>query len=325
MIHAVNYARNVPGARLAAIVEPNEAMARAACTQLGLDTYYADYKQALDDKNVDAMVVVTPTKFHCGIVVDAAKAGKHILCEKPMARTVEDCRKMNQAAKDAGVVLQIGFMRRFDASFVQAKEVVDSGAIGDVVMVRSNTRGPSIPKPWMYDIEESLGPLAEVNSHDIDTCRWFTGSEFSTVYAIGGNYRSPDAKKDYPNFYDNVILAASFQNGMQGMIDGAQGVGYAYDSRVEVLGTKGCVFVGRIGDNAVVTCTADSKHAGYPLVHSWTKLFQEAYLAEDTAFVDCIITGAPPRATGIDGEMAVKVVIAGNQSILEKRIVNVSG
>lgn len=322
MIHAVNFATAVPGAYLAAIVDPVEHVAREASAQLGIGRYYLDYRQALEDKDVDAVVIVTPTKFHVDIAVDAAKAGKHILCEKPMAQTVRDCQKMNKAVAESGVVLQLGFMRRFDAGFVQAKEIVDSGAIGDVVMVRSNTRGPSIPKPWMYDISESLGPLAEVNSHDIDTLRWFTGGEFSTIYAVGGNYRSPDARLNYPDFYDNVIVAATFDNGMQGMIDGAQGVGYAYDSRVEILGTKGCVFVGRLSDSAVVTCTADTKHGNYPLVHSWTKLFREAYLSEDIAFVDSIVNKAPPRAMGKDGEMAVRVVEAGNKSILEKRIVH---
>jgi len=323
MIHAENFVKNVPHAKLVALVDPVEQTAKDACASLGIDTYYLDYKQVLEDKNVDAVVIVTPTKFHVDIAVDSAKAGKHILCEKPMAMTAEECQKMNAAAKEHKVILQIGFMRRFDAGFVQAKEIVDSGAIGDVVMVRSNTRGPSIPQPWMYDLKKSNGPLAEVNSHDIDTLRWFTGSEFKTVYAIGGNFRSPQATKDFPDFYDNVIVSASFANGMQGMIDGAQGVGYAYDSRVEVLGTKGCVFIGRINDNAVLTCTADTKHGNYPLVSSWTKLFKEAYLAEDIAFTDSILNGKPPRASGHDGEMAVRVVAAGNLSIAEKRIVEV--
>ena len=321
MIHAVNFVKNVPNAGLVAMVDPVEQVAKNACADLGIDTYYADYRQALEDKHVNAVVIVTPTKFHKDICVDAAAAGKHILCEKPMAMTVDECQVMNFAAKKANVILQIGFMRRFDAGFIQAKEIVKSGAIGDVVMVRSNTRGPSIPQPWMYDISKSNGPLAEVNSHDIDTLRWFTESEFDTIYAIGGNYRCPDARKQFPDFYDNVIVSASFCNGMQGMIDGAQGVGYAYDSRVEVLGTKGCVFIGRLNDKAVVTCTADSKYGSYPLVSSWTELFKEAYLAEDIAFIDSIATGNPPKASGLDGEAAVKVVAAGNLSIKEKRIV----
>jgi len=319
MIHAKNFTGNVPGAKLIAMVDPVEDVARSACKELGIETHYSSYEQALDNASIDAFVVVSPTKFHMQTVKDLACAGKHVLCEKPMAMTEEECETMIKASDENGTILQIGFMRRFEQSFVHAKETVDSGVIGDVVMVRSNTRGPSIPQPWMYDIKASNGPLAEVNSHDIDTLRWFTGSEFDTVFAAGGNYRSPDAVKDYPDFYDNVIMAATFKNGMQGMIDGAQGVGYAYDSRVEVLGTKGCVFIGRIADNSVVTCTADSKHGSYPLVGSWRQLFIDAYLNEDRDFIQCILTGRMPRVTGHDGKMAVKVVNAGNKSIREKQ------
>jgi myo-inositol 2-dehydrogenase/D-chiro-inositol 1-dehydrogenase/scyllo-inositol 2-dehydrogenase (NAD+) len=322
MIHAVNFVKNVPDAMLVAVVDPLEKVAKQACCTLGIDTYYTDYKLALEDKNVDAVVIVTPTKFHMDIAVNAAKAGKHILCEKPMAMTVEECRRMNAAAKEYNVILQIGFMRRFDAGFLRAKEIVDAGEIGDVVMVRSNTRGPSIPQPWMYDLQKSNGPLAEVNSHDIDTLRWFTGSEFSTIYAIGGNFRSPKAREAFPDFYDNVVVIANMANGMQGMMDGAQGVGYAYDSRVEVLGTKGCVFIGRVNDSAVFTCTANRRHGEYPLIDSWTKLFRDAYLAEDISFIDSIQNQSPPKVTGYDGEMAVKVVTAGNLSIIEKKIIH---
>jgi len=318
MIHAKNFAARVPGAKLIAMVDPIEETARAACEELGIKTYYSGYESALENKEIDAFIVVSPTKFHMQTVKDLANAGKHVLCEKPMAMTEEECDVMIKASNDNKTVLQIGFMRRYEPSFVHAKETVDSGVIGDVVMVRSNTRGPSIPQPWMYDIKVSNGPLAEVNSHDIDTLRWFTGSEFDSVFAAGGNYRCPDAKKDYPDFYDNVVMAATFKNGMQGMIDGAQGVGYAYDARVEILGTKGCVFIGRMADNSVVTCTADTKNGSYPLVGSWRQLFEEAYLNEDIDFIDCIQTGKTPRASGVDGKMAVKVVNAGNRSIQEK-------
>ncbi|MCL2056128.1 MAG: Gfo/Idh/MocA family oxidoreductase [Oscillospiraceae bacterium] len=325
MIHAVNFAKNVPGARIAAMVDPAEEAAAAACRELGISAHYRSYEQALEDKSIDAYVIVSPTKFHKEAAVAAALAGKHILCEKPMAMTAEECDEMIAAAKKGGAVLQIGFMRRYDQSFARAKEVVDSGAVGDVVMVRSNTRGPSVPQPWMYDIQKSNGPLAEVNSHDIDTLRWFTGSEFASVYAIGGNYRCPDAKADFPDFYDNVVMAASFENGMQGMIDGAQGVGYAYDARTEILGTKGCVFIGRLEGDCVLTCTTDSKTGSYPLVNSWRQLFKDAYLNEDISFIECINTGKAPKVTGHDGKMAVKVVDAGNRSIIEKRIVYLEG
>ena len=321
MIHAVNFRKSVPGAEFIAVVEPVKDAREAALKTLGIEKAYADYKEALADDDIDAVVVVVPTAFHRDIVVAAAEAGKHILCEKPMAMTDGECEDMIAAADAGGVKLQLGYMRRYDANYKKAKEAVDSGAIGDVVMVRSNTRGPSVPQPWMYDIKKSNGPLAEVCSHDIDTLRWFTESEFKTIYAVGGNYRCPDAKAEWPDFYDNVIVSATFENGRQGIIDGAQGVGYAYDARTEILGTKGCIFVGRLNDEAVVTCTADGNSGIYPLVRSWRQLFEPAYLAEDIAFVNCIREDTEPEVTGRDGLMAVKVVNAGNKSIVEKRIV----
>ena len=122
LIHAVNFAKGVKNARLTAIAEPNPETAKQACSELELDRHYPDYRQALEDDAVDAVVVVTPTAYHKDIAVAAADAGKHILCEKPMAMTVTECDEMIAAAEKNGVVLQIGFMRRFDRSFVYAKE-----------------------------------------------------------------------------------------------------------------------------------------------------------------------------------------------------------
>jgi len=318
LIHARNFSRVVPGARLTALVEPQAEALAAAGRELGVERLYPDYRRALEDREVHAVVVVTPTKFHRDIVVAAAQAGRHVLCEKPMAMTVEECQTMNRAAAEARIVMQIGFMRRFDAGFQAAREAIDRGDIGPVVQVKSLTHGPSVPQPWMYDLKASNGPLAEVNSHDIDTLRWYTGSDFQEVYAIGGNYRCPEAKAQFPDFYDNVSLLARFRNGMQGFIGGAVSVGYGYDSRVEVLGTRGILLVGRQEQHATVTCTAQGGIAR-PFVKSWRNLFLEAYAEEDREFVRAIAEGRPPRVSGTDGMMAVQVVEAGNRSIREGR------
>lgn len=320
MIHAVNFRSRVPNAKIVAVADPFREAAESACRELGIEQYYLSYKEALEDKNVDAVVVVAPTVYHREIVVAAAKAGKHVLCEKPMAMDENECDDMIRACEENKVKLQLAFMRRFDESFVDAKKVVESGEIGDVVMVRSNTRGPSVPQKWMYDIDKSNGPLAEVCSHDIDSVRWFTGSEFKSLYAIGGNYRSPEALPDYPDFYDNVVMVGSFANGMQCSIDGAQGVGYAYDARVEILGTKGIIFLGQVHEKTIMTCTKENGIIR-PAMNSWRYLFRDAYVAEDIDFVQSILEDRPPRVTGIDGKMAVKVVKAGNQSIRTKSIV----
>jgi myo-inositol 2-dehydrogenase / D-chiro-inositol 1-dehydrogenase len=318
LIHARNFARMAPGARLAALVDPQPEALASAGRELGVERLYADYRRALEDRDVHAVVVVTPTKFHRDIVVAAAKSGRHVLCEKPMAMTVEECQDMNRAAAEARIVLQIGFMRRFDAGFRAAREAIDRGDIGPVVQVKSLTHGPSVPQPWMYDLKASGGPLAEVNSHDIDTLRWYTGSDFQEVYAIGGNYRCPEAQNQYPDFYDNVSLLARFLNGTQGFIGGAVSVGYGYDSRAEVLGTHGILLVGRQEQHAVVTCTPQGGIVR-PFVKSWRNLFLEAYAEEDREFVRAVNEGKPPRVSGVDGMMAVQVVEAGNRSIREGR------
>lgn len=320
LIHAVNFRRAVPGADLVAVADPYLEACQNACKELDIDRYYLDYKLALQDPDVDAVVIVAPTSLHCEMVEAAAAAGKHVFCEKPMAMNEEECERMIQACKHHSVILQLGFMRRFDDSFELAYEAVQRGDIGDVVMVRSNTRGPSIPMKWTYDLKKSNGPLAEVNSHDIDSLRWFSGSEFSSVYAIAGNYRCPDAIEEYPDYYDNVSMIARFKNNAQGIIDGAVSVKYGYDARVEILGTHGCIYLGEMKDKRISIVT--NSGVVLPVQNSWRTLFTDAYLKEDKHFIECIREGKKPKAGGLDGKMNVKVVNAGNRSILSKSIVH---
>jgi predicted dehydrogenase len=324
MIHARNFARRVTRARLVALTDSHAPTLADAKAELEVETGYADYRQALADPRVDAVVVVTPTSLHREVVLAAARSGKHVLCEKPMGMNVRECDDMIDACATASVKLQLGFMRRYDESFRSAKERLDAGEIGEAVLVKSLTHGPSVPQEWMYDIAKSNGPLAEVNSHDIDAVRWFTGSEIVEVYALGGNYRCPQAREKYPDFYDNVAMVFRFADGRQGFIDGAASVGYGYDSRMEVVGTRGVLFVGRAEQDSVVTCSTD-RGIVRPFVKSWRTLFTEAYYAEDQDFVDCILDGREPRVRGIDGRMAVAVVNAGNRSIAERKPVKVEG
>jgi len=317
MIHAKAISQ-IPGAGVVALADSDKALCQEGCRQLGVARFYEDYRKAMEDASIDAVIVATPTRLHHDIVVTAAQAGKHILCEKPMAMNGAQCTEMIQTAEKSRVKLQIGFMRRFDAGFRRAKEVVLRGDIGEVVLVKSLTHGPSTPKPWQYDVGVSNGPLAEVNSHDIDTLRWFTESEFSRVYAIAGNYRCPEARAEFPDFYDNVSLVASFANGTQGFIDGAVSVKYGYDARLEVLGTEGVLFVGELGDGSMAVCRGRGEIVR-PAVASWRDLFAEAYVAEDAAFVAAVREDTEPAVDGYDGMMAVKVVEAGNQSIREGR------
>jgi len=318
MIHAKNFATSVKYAKVEALSDSYEEYLLKNAKELDVNKIYTDYNDLINDENIDAIVIATPTILHRDIAVKAANKGKHILCEKPMAMNPEECDDMITAARRNKVNLQIGFMRRFDRSFIEAKQRILNGEIGDLVSVKSLTHGPSSPQPWQYDIAKSNGPLAEVNSHDIDTLRWYTESEFKELYAIAGNYRCPQVKTEFPDFYDNVLLTATFTNGVQGLIDGAVFVQYGYDSRVEILGTKGVIFVGGLEGNSVVTCSVQNG-MNRSIINSWRNLFKDAYLNEDIEFIHSILESREPLATGMDGKRAVEVVNAGNQSILLKK------
>ncbi len=314
LIHARNFAAGIQGTRLAALCDPDAQALERACGELDVAKRFTDYRAVLDESEIDAVFVVTPTIYHHDIVVAAAQAGKHVFCEKPMAMNVAECREMIDSVQAAGVKLQIGFMRRFDDGFRYAKERIDNGEIGDVVLVRSVTHGPSVPQEWMLDVRKSNGPLAEVNSHDIDTLRWYTGSEFSQVFAYAGNYRNLDQREAYPDFYDNIIMVGRFENGMQGCLEGAASVGYGYDARVEILGTDGILFVGSLQGSTVVQANRNGM-LNSPAVKSWRNLFAQAYRNEALSFARAVLEGRDPEVTGHDGMKAVQVVNAGNESV----------
>lgn len=320
MIHARNFVNKVPGARMEAVADVQESAARAAAEELGITKWHTDYRAFLEDPKVDAVVVVSPTDLHCQIVKDCAAAGKHILCEKPMAMNVQECQDMIDACEANMVKLQIGFMRRHDESFAEAKRLLDEGVIGDLVLIKSHTRGPSKPRPWMYDLKKSNGILAEVNSHDIDAVRWFAGSDVQKLYAIGGNYRNPEVRDEYPDYYDNVVVTGTLKSGAQFQIDGSAYAQYGYDSHVELVGTKGLLHVGRREANSVEVTTEVGRTTS-AFVRSWMTLFLDAYLREDISFVEAILEDKEPSVTGYDGLMAVAIVEAGNRSILNGEVI----
>jgi len=322
MIHAMNFCKKVPGAKVVAVSDVVEDAARAAAAECQADGWYTDYREMILNKDVDAAVVVSPTNLHRQIVIDCANAKKHVLCEKPMAMNASECQDMIDACEKNHVKLQIGFMRRYDKSFARAKRLLDEGAIGDLVQIHSHTRGPSKPRPWMYDLKKSNGILAEVNSHDIDSIRWFAGSEIDSLYAIGGNYRNPEARSEYPDYYDSCMVSGTLKNGVQFSLNGAAYVQYGYDSHVELVGTRGVIHVGR-SEGDFVRCTTVEHGTSSAFVNSWMTLFEDAYLAEDTAFAEAIRSGAQPPVTGWDGMMAVRIVEAGNRSILTGEVVKV--
>ena len=324
LIHACNIAHRIPNTQLVSVCDVDPKTLEEVGREFGISAQYTDYRQAVSDDGIDAVVIVTPTFLHRDIACAAAENGKHIFLEKPMAVTVAECQQINDAVERAGVRLQIGFMRRFDEGFLGAKEILASGEMGRVMKIKSTGRGPGLPSPWMFDLAKSNGIIAEVNSHDMDSLRWFTGSEAARVYAEAANFKCDAARKTHPDFYDNVLANFRFADNTLGEVDGTCPCHYGYDARVEILCEKGLLMVGSVSQQGVTRVSIDGQVASRA-VKSWRNLFKDAYLAEMEHFVECIQQNRQPRVTGQDGLKAVEMVVAVNESLRCGRPVELAG
>ena len=318
-VHAVNLAEHTPRARLVGVVDERPDVAAALAERAGSVPTFATFEDALAGVEFDAVIIATPTFTHRDLVVAAARAGKHVLCEKPMALSAEECDEMIAACRAAGVVLQIGFMRRFQPEFAEAWRRIQAGDIGAPMVVKSLTRGPGLPPSWAWSLERSNGMLAEVNSHDFDCVRWLAGSEIVRVYAEAANRKGAGRGVTEPDFYDNAVVTLRFASDAIGTIDGTCPADYGYDARVEVLGTDGLLVIGDVRGTAILEVRDRDAGVVQPVHRTWPERFADGYRAELRAFVEATLDGGPPTVTGEDGRAAVQAVVAANRSWREER------
>jgi predicted dehydrogenase len=313
LVHGRNFAAGVPGARLVAVAEPEPEARERAAIELGCDRAFEDPMDAIAHDGVDAVVIASPTFTHAQVAVVALEAGKHVLCEKPLASTLEEAAAIGAAAERSTATLLMGFMRRFDTGFARAAERIRAGEIGDPVFVRSTGRGPGLPPGWALDPRRSAGLIAEVNSHDLDTVRWLSGREFQTVHAVGRAVKRPDLAERYPGFVDLMAVTCELTRGGLAQVDGACPADYGYDARAEVYGTEGIVLAGdpRAGSALLVRAGA----AVTDPVRSWRDLFAEAYRREDVHLVRVARGEEAPRAGVTDGRRALEAALAVNRSL----------
>ena len=317
MVHALNAQRRVAGTELACVVDADAPARDKAGSELGAPAF-ASLETALEGAAFEGVVITTPTFTHAQLAVLAAGAGKHVFCEKPMALTLQECDAMAQAAERAGVVLQIGFVRRFQPEFVEARRRIEAGEIGRPMVVKSLTRGPGLPPAWAHDLRRSNGMLAEVNSHDFDCTRWFVGSDIERVYAETANFKGQERQVSAPDFYDNAVVSLRFASGALGTVDGTCPADYGYDARVEVLGTEGLLVVGQ--NQALALLEIRSRGQGeVPTFASWPQRFEAGYRSELAGFAEAALSASPPAVGAADGRAAVAAVLASNRSWLEGR------
>jgi myo-inositol 2-dehydrogenase/D-chiro-inositol 1-dehydrogenase/scyllo-inositol 2-dehydrogenase (NAD+) len=296
---------------VAGVFDSDAEAARTLAERHGV-TAYASLEAGLEA--ADAVVISTPTFTHCELALAALRAGRHVLCEKPMALDEAECEAMIAAAREAGVVLQIGFMRRFQPEFAEARRRIEAGDIGEPMVLKSLTRGPGLPPPWAWEIERSNGMLAEVNSHDFDSVRWLAGSDIVRVYAETANHKGAARGVDAEGFYDNAVVALRFASGAIGTIDGTCPADYGYDARMEIVGSEGLLVIGDVRGQALLEVRDRDVGVVAPTHRTWPDRFEAGYRAQMRAFLEAAQTGSAPAVSGEDGLAAVRAVRAANRS-----------
>jgi predicted dehydrogenase len=309
--HAENLRRLVPHAQLLAVADVDGARAAKVAEELEIDHSYASLEAMLEHKDIRAILIAAPDKFHAGAVQAAARAGKDILCEKPLGLTRESAQEALRAVADAGVRLQVGFMRRYDPAYVAASKRIEAGEIGEPVVFKSLGRDKDMPPLRAY--QSKINGMLFYNStiHDFDLARWLTHDEVAEVHAFATVAIRPEVAE----FGDIVAGSVNlrFGRGAIGNIESYVQCLYGYDIRTEVVGSKGSILIGGLRQNSATFLKPDN--GSYELEDHFLSRFREAYVAEVIDFVDTILSDRAPRVTGEDGLRSVEIAVAAEKSL----------
>jgi len=318
-IHAENI-RGIPEARLQAVADVAADDALAAWARgLGVGRVARDPREIMDDPSIDAVVICSSTDTHADLVVAAAERGKHVFCEKPIDLSVAKVRRALAAVERAGVKLQVGFNRRFDHNFRRARELVQSGALGEPHLVRITSRDPA-PPPLAY-VKVSGGLFLDMTIHDFDMARYLTGSEVVEVYAQGAVLVDPAIGE--AGDVDTAVVTLVFASGALGMIDNSRKAAYGYDQRVEVFGSKGSAACSNDTPSSVVLSAVDGVHSDKPL-HFFLERYRQAFVDEMKAFFAALASGGPTPVGGQDGLAPILIGLAARRSVAEHRPVRIA-
>ena len=318
-VHAEHLTTRVRQARLVAIADVNEAAARGCAAERDVSTVFTDHRHVLDHPDVDAVLICSVTNTHAQIIEEAAAAGKHIFCEKPIDFELARIDRALAAVDKAGVKLQIGFNRRFDANHRRIRQAVEQGEIGELRRVHIVSRDPA-PLPEEY-IRGSGGLFVDMTIHDFDMARFLIGHEVDEVYAVAGVMVDESYRR--AGDVDTAVTILKFENGVTATIDNCRQSAFGYDQRVEAFGSGGSIQSDNQYPNATVISGADSVRRDLPL-NFFMDRYKESFAVEMDAFVQAVVDGQLPAPTGTDGRIAVVLGLAARRSVSENRPVRIN-
>ena len=309
--HAENLLRHVDDARLVAVTDADESTRERVAKELGT-TASASVDELLERTDVRAVIVASPKRFHEEHAVSAAKAGKDVFLEKPIATSLAGADRVIAAARKAGIRLQVGFQRRYDPAYAEARKLVAAGTLGRPLFYRGVNRDLLAPVGPPGSMETS-DILTESAIHDFDGARWMMADEVvgvrATLAIVGDRATSPSS--------DLTMVELAFSRGAVAHIEAMWGARYAYDIRSEILCEDGAVIVGGFAQTMLTVLRAGERRDDlYP---GFLERYADAYVAELRDFVDGVLVRRPPAVTGEDGRRALAIAFAAGRSAATTR------
>ncbi len=318
-VHAKTFSTLVPNACVGAIADVNLDAAKELAAQYGVSRVYAAHQDLLADAEIGAVAICTPTQFHAGMIIDAARAGKHIFCEKPLAFELDAIDGALAAIEKSGVVFLMGFNRRHDAGHTKIRNDVMAGRVGAPELCHIISRDPA--PPTSEYIRTSGGIYVDMMIHDFDLARYLLNDEPEQIFAAGSCLVEPEFAK-YGDV-DTAMVIIKFKSGAICNIDNSRRAVYGYDQRVEVLGAKGRLSTFNLLEDNTLFAGPEGFQEPRAL-NFFMERYIPAFQAEGIHFVDCILKGATPSCSGRDGRAAVVMAKAAALSAKTRSFVNVS-
>ena len=317
-LYARYFTSRIPGAQLHAVSDVRLDAARAIAAETGAPRAYSDYHELVKDPEVDAVVVMTPTKLHSEVVVAAAAAGKAIFCEKPLSLDLVDAAVMQAAVEKSGVFFQLGFMRRFDRAYAAAKRKIDAGLIGKPVIFKSSSKD-QLPPPVDYLRPENSGGLfIDMGIHDFDLARWFMG-DVKSVFSVGNAVAFPEIAG--VGDVESAISTLNFTSGAIGTVTLSRIGIYGYGIHTEIVGTEGTLQIGYDQETALLVMTKDV--ISHDTVPGFYERFEQAYIVQLQDFIQNLLQDRPSPITCADGIAAQKIALAATRAVHEGVLVKV--
>ncbi|SMO41499.1 Gfo/Idh/MocA family oxidoreductase [Melghirimyces algeriensis] len=306
--HAENLSQRVRGGELIAVADPMEGRAEQVARDLGVPKWHQNPDDVFEDCGIDAVVIVTPTSTHADMIKKAVAHGKHVFVEKPITRTVEEAEEVIKAIDDRGVFCQVGFMRRFDPSYVEAKRRILAGDIGKPIYFKGITRDGIAPPPDF--IKHSGGLYLDFSIHDYDSARFFLGGNVTTVSGLG----SVVEKKYVAEFndVDQALTYLTFDSGAAADIEASRNAAYGYDIRAEIIGTEGAIQIGSMQHHDIKILAKN--RSSYDIYPDFPSQFRDAYLMEMVSFIEHLQNDEKPNVNEVDGKIALEIAIAATKS-----------